>query len=123
MPTPLVPQKPVALDLQSRSATSRPAHERHRASVELVRVEKNLVSLGFFTPPNKKVKDIKSKTVQFNRQLDGQKVEVKAVILPSAAYGLPMTSDQDKYLAFQKIVSEARKTQVEVRNPVGFSSA
>ena len=91
--------------------------------MDFVRVEKNLASLGFFTPSNKKIKGVKSKTILFNRQVDGQRVEVKAVILPSAAYGLPVTSDQDKYLAFQKIVSEIRRTHGEVRNPVGFSSA
>jgi len=66
---------------------------------------------------------VKSKTILFNRQVDGQRVEVKAVILASAAYGLPITSDQDKYLAFQKIVSEIRRAHGKVRNPVGFSSA
>jgi len=91
--------------------------------MDFVRVEKNLASLGFFTPSNKKIKGVKSKTILFNRQVDGQRVEVKAVILPSAAYGLPVTSDQDKYLAFQKIVSEIRRTHGEVRHPVGFSSA
>jgi hypothetical protein len=73
--------------------------------------------------PNKKIKGVKSKTILFNRQVDGQRVEVKAVILASAAYGLPITSDQDKYLAFQKIVSEIRRAHGKVRNPVGFSSA
>ena len=91
--------------------------------MDFVRVEKNLASLGFFTPSNKKIRGVKSKTILFNRQVDGQKVEVKAVILPSAAYGLPITSDQDKYLAFQKIVSEIRRAHGKVRNPVGFSSA
>jgi hypothetical protein len=72
----------------------------------LVKVEKNLASFGFFTPSNKKIKADKKKTVVFSRNLDGKRVEVRAVILPSAAYGLPITSDQDKYFALQQIITE-----------------
>jgi hypothetical protein len=124
MPTPPAQKKFPPRNFQSRSAASSPAQAIQRlSSMDFVRVEKNLASLGFFTPSNKKIRGLKSKTILFNRQVDGQKVEVKAVILPSAAYGLPITSDQDKYLAFQKIVSEIRRAHGEVRNPVGFSSA
>ena len=50
-------------------------------------------------------------------------MEVRAVILPSTVYGLPITSDQDKYLAFQKIVAETRRQSGEVKNPIGFTTA
>ena len=50
-------------------------------------------------------------------------MEVRAVILPSAVYGLPITSDQDKYLAFQKIVAEIRRRSGQVNNPIGFTTA
>ena len=124
MPIPPAQKKPPFLDLQSRSTPNSPAQLSQRSSsMDFVRVEKNLASLGFFTPSNKKIKGVKAKTVLFNRQVDGQRLEVKAVILPSAVYGLPVTSDQDKYLAFQKIVSDIRRAHREVRNPVGFSSA
>ena len=124
MPLPPVQRKSPPRNLHSRSAASLPNQATERqSSTDFVRVEKNLSSLGFFTPSNKKIKGAKSKTILFNRLVDGQRVEVKAVILPCAAYGLPVTSDQDKYLAFQKIVSEISRTHGQVRNPVGFSSA
>ncbi len=82
-----------------------------------------MASLGFFTPSNKKIKGVKKKTIQFNRQLDGQKIEVKATILPSAAYGLPITSDQDKYLALQKIIADIHRERGSVCNPIGFATA
>src|SRR5262245_33043610 len=121
MPSPPLQPK---LRLQFQPVTNPRVQKLERTvSTDLVRVEKNLASLGFFTPSNKKVRGAKSKTIYFNKQVDGKRVEVKAVILPSAAYGLPVTSDQDKYLAFQKIVSEVRRANGQVRNPVGFSSA
>ena len=83
-------------------------------SLDFVKVEKNLASFGFFTPSHKKNQGTKKKTIVFNRQSEGQRVEVRAVILPSAAYGLPITSDQDKYLAFQKIITDIRRQKGEV---------
>jgi hypothetical protein len=49
-------------------------------------------------------------------------IEVKAVILPSAAYGLPVTSDQDKYRPFRRLSVRYAGTR---RGPKsgGFSSA
>ena len=111
-----VPQNQPALG-SSTIATSCPS------STDLVRVEKSLASLGFFTPSNKKIKGVKTKTILFNRQLEGQKIEVKATILPSAAYGLPITSDQDKYLALQKIIADIHREKGSVSNPIGFATA
>jgi hypothetical protein len=89
----------------------------------LVKVEKNLASFGFFTPSNKKIRRTRRKTVVFSRNLDGKRIEVRAVILPSAAYGLPITSDQDKYFALQQIITEHSRRFGEIKNPVGFTSA
>ena len=86
-------------------------------------MEKNLVSLGFFSPSNKKTRGTKEKKISLSRQADGKRIEVRAVILPSATYGLPITGDQDKYFALQKIICDIRRQRGEVRNPVGFSSA
>src|SRR5437667_10613711 len=94
-----------------------------QSSTNFVKVEKNLASLGFFTPSHKKISGAKKKTIVWNRHSGGQRVEVRAVILPSAVYGLPITSDQDKYLAFQKIVAEIRRRSGEVKNPIGFTTA
>jgi hypothetical protein len=89
----------------------------------LIGVEKNLATLGYFTPSTRRIRDAKKKTIQFNREIDGKKVELRAVILPSAEYGLPITADQDKYLALQKIISDIRQREGIVCNPIGFTSA
>lgn len=89
---------------------------------DFAKVEKNLASIGFFTPSKKKIKDLKKKRISFVRIIGSKRVEVSATILPSAEYGLPTTSDQDKYLAFMKLVTELKLREGIVRNPVGFSS-
>ena len=92
-------------------------------SPAFVQVEKNLASLGFFTPSTKKIKSAKKKTISINREVNGKRVELRAVILPSAEYGLPITADQDKYLALQKIIINHRRQHGRVTNPIGFTSA
>jgi len=92
-------------------------------TVDFIKVEKNLASLGFFTPSNKNIRGTKEKKISITRQADGSRIEVRAVILPSAAYGLPITGDQDKYFALQKIICDLRRQKGEVKNPVGFTSA
>jgi hypothetical protein len=99
------------------------AKRKDRSPGPFVLVEKNLASLGFFTPSTKKIKGIKKKIVLFGRETDGKKIELRAVILPSAEYGLPITADQDKYLALLKIISELRQRDGEASNPIGFTSA
>jgi hypothetical protein len=90
---------------------------------DFVKVEKNLASLGFFTPSSKRIKQTRSKTVTFHRLVDGQRVTVAATIVPGAIYGLPITADQDKFLALQKIIADMRREKGKVVNPVAFSSA
>ena len=93
------------------------------SSNDFVHIEKNLASLGFFTPSTKKIKGSKKKTILFSKEVDGKKVELRAVILPSAEYGLPITADQDKFLALQKIIADIRHQKGMVSNPIGFTSA
>lgn len=92
-------------------------------SSEFVKVEKNLNSLGFFTPSSKTIRDAKAKTISFTRTIEGKKVEAKVTIAPTAIYGLPVTADQDKYLALQKIITDIRQEKGVVKNPIGFSSS
>jgi len=92
-------------------------------ATEFIKIEKNLASLGFFTPSSKRIKTAKKKTITFTKNIDGKKVEARANILPSAEYGLPITADQDKYLALQKIITDIRQRNGEVKNPIGFTSA
>jgi hypothetical protein len=89
---------------------------------EVVRVEKNLNTFGYFTPSSKRLK-VASKTVSLQvRTDDGRRIEAKATIYPAAELGLPTTADQDKYFAFQKIIERIRKREDVITNPVRFSS-
>lgn len=92
-------------------------------AADFIKIEKNLASLGFFTPSSKRIKGTKKKTITFVKIINGKTVEARAIILPSAEYGLPVTADQDKYLALQKLVTDLRRRGEEIRNPIGFSSA
>jgi len=91
--------------------------------MDFVAIEKNLASLGYFTPSNKRVKTQTTKTVTFTKIVDGKKLQAKATIIPGTTVGLPTTADQDKYIALQKIVMDSKRRYGEVRNPIGFSSA
>jgi hypothetical protein len=90
---------------------------------DFIKIEKNLISLGFFTPSSKRIKDEKSKTITFTKIIDGKRIEAKATIVPAAIYGLPVTADQDKYLALQKIINDVRHEKGEISNPITFTSA
>lgn len=89
---------------------------------DFIKIEKNLTSLGFFTPSSKRIKNEKAKTITFVRTIDGNRVEAKVTIVPAALYGLPVTADQDKYLALQKIITDLQQHEGKVSNPIGFSS-
>lgn len=86
----------------------------------VVRIEKNLNSLGFFSPATK-VKQTK-KVISVTREVEGIKVEARATIIGHHENGLPTTADLDKYLAFQLIVAELKKKCGSITNPVGFTT-
>ncbi len=92
-------------------------------SSDFIKIEKNLTSLAFFTPSNKRVPGTKKKTIVFTKIIDGKKIEARATILPSAEYGLPITADQDTYFALLKLTTEMHRRQGRVTNPIGFTSA
>ena len=90
---------------------------------EIIRIEKNLNTFGFFTPSSKRLR-VPSKSVSLQvRSDDGRRIEAKATIFPAAELGLPTTADQDKYFAFQKIIEQIRSREGVITNPVRFSSA
>lgn len=94
------------------------------AKVEVVRVEKNLNTIGFFTPSSKKRLGISSKKVKIQiRSSSGQRIDARATIFPAAEFGLPTTADQDKYFAFQKLIEKLRGPDGTIGNPVRFTSA
>jgi hypothetical protein len=90
--------------------------------LEVIKIEKNLNSLGFFTPSHKGLDNKKSKSITISREERGRKMQARATIFPSPDHGLPTTADQDKYFAFQKIVTEIKKRAGMVTNPIGFTS-
>lgn len=95
------------------------------AAREFVRVEKNLGTIGFFTPSKSRAQgELREKIIRFKREVNGKTVVAEATIIPSVTLGLPTTADQDKYLAFQKIVNDRRNQQGgEISNPVQFTSS
>lgn len=90
---------------------------------DFIEVEKNIIALGFFTPSSSRILTDKKKTISTVRYVNGEKLESIAAILPSAYYGLPVTADQDKYFALQKIIQTHRRQTGVVPHPVGFTSA
>jgi len=92
-------------------------------STEFVKVEKNLASLGFFTPSSKRLRNAQEKSFTMTTVADGQRLEVKGTIIPSAKYGLPITADQDKWIALCKILTDILRKEGKVSNPIAFTSA
>lgn len=111
------------IGLEGEGGTTLQAATTRLPSTEFVKVEKNLASLGFFTPSSKRTRDAKSKTVSVTIVLDGKRIDAKATIAPTALFGLPITADQDKWLALHKILSDVQARDGKVTNPVSFSSA
>lgn len=94
---------------------------------DLIKVEKNLNSLGFFVPAKKgrPSKDERSRvrTITYPaREVQGQIVRQSATIIPSPQHGLPTTADRDKYMALMKIVTDAKSKLGEIENPVAFTT-
>jgi Replication initiator protein A len=88
----------------------------------VVRIEKNLNSLGFFSPTASTGKRKQDKVVTFSRELPGGiRTEATATILGTSR-GLPNTADLDKYLAFQFIVADLKKRCGTLSNPIGFTT-
>jgi hypothetical protein len=93
------------------------------AAPEFAKVEKSLISLGFFTPSSRRIKNQKVKRISFIRQVDGKKVEASVEFHPSAMLGLPITADQDKFLALHDIITRLLQANGKISNPIRFTSA
>ena len=90
---------------------------------EFVRMEKNIAAFGFFTPTSKRSKDTPPKIIRFTQIIDGNRAEAKVTIAGNTLYGMPTTADQDKYLAFQKILERIKREKGKIENPIAFTSA
>src|SRR5207253_2738287 len=53
-----------------RSPASSP-EKPYPSKVEFVKIEKNLASLGFFTPSSRRIRDAKAKVIGFVKVIDG----------------------------------------------------
>ena len=89
--------------------------------VDMVRFEKNLLSIGFFgahdtRQPTKSTRRIEQMVVR-----NGQRVKVAAEFRGSELLGLPSTVDRDKFLAFLKIVNEDHAKNGKIANPIRFT--
>src|SRR5262245_31903729 len=93
--------------------------ETQLAPTEFVNGEKNLTSRGVFTPSSKKINNAKSNTITFTRTVEGKKVDARVTIVPAALYRLPITADQDKYFALQKLINDRRQETGQISNPIG----
>lgn len=90
---------------------------------EFVRMEKNIAAFGFFTPTSKRSKATPPKVIKFSHIIDGNRAEAKVTIAGNTLYGMPTTADQDKYLAFQKILERVKREKGKIENPIAFTSA
>ena len=90
---------------------------------EFVRMEKNIAAFGFFTPTSKRSKGTPPKIIKFTQIIDGNRAEAKVTIAGNTLYGMPTTADQDKYLAFQKIIERIKREKGKIENPIAFTSA
>jgi hypothetical protein len=83
------------------------------------KVDNNLTGIGFFTASSKRSRRAIEKTTV----VVDQGVEHKISILPSAKYGLPITQDQDFWLALMKLVSDHVQREGKLTNPFTFATA
>ena len=121
------PSRNLELDftVDAKTNKTRQVIEKHLGAQnpEFIKIEKNLASLGFFSPSHKRISGVRQKVVAMSREMNGKRVEARATILPSAQYGLPTTADQDTYLAILKLATEMYRKQGKVTNPISFTSA
>jgi len=88
---------------------------------DLVRFEKNLLSIGFFGANDSRDKSRTSRRIEQVVIRNGHKVRVAAEFRGSEQLGLPSTTDRDKFIALLKILSEERGKIGQITNPVRFS--
>src|SRR5215207_575318 len=90
-----------------------------------IQPEKDLPTIGFFTPTSKQLKGKRKKVVRLAPRAGtgGVEVERSITIVAGGDYGLPGTADLDKWLALQKIIGDIREEKGEVRNPISFTTA
>jgi Replication initiator protein A len=94
---------------------------------ELIKIEKNLNYISFFSPSkSQRGRGRVKRTVRVinypSREIDGQTVQPKSTIKADTELGLPTTADRDKYMAFMSIVTEMKARMGKVENPIRFTT-
>jgi hypothetical protein len=89
----------------------------------IVRVEKELATIGFFIPHGKRIRCAEPRHIKLFRTVSSRRCEFQISIIPSPEHGFPAISDQDKYLAMQEIVARDRRRQGAVTDPITFQSS
>ena len=89
-------------------------------AIDLIRFEKNLLQIGFFSAHDKRsaAPDLSRRIEQLVNR-DGKKIKVSAEF--RSTLGLPSTADRDKYMAFMKIAMERKILEGQITNPIRFS--
>jgi hypothetical protein len=108
--------------VESIAVTAAPT-DQSLTEPEFVRMEKNIAAFGFFTPTSKRARGTPPKIIRFTQIIDGNRAEAKVTIAGNTLYGMPTTADQDKYLAFQKILERIKREKGKIENPIAFTSA
>ena len=91
------------------------------AAIDLVRFEKNLLQIGFFSAHDPRTKNSLGTARRIEQWVnrEGKKIRVSAEF--RSTLGLPSTADRDKYMAFMKIAMERKLIEGKLTNPIRFS--
>lgn len=89
--------------------------------VDLIRFEKNLLQMGFFGAHDTRHTTQATRRIEQVVNRDGQKIKIAAEFRASQEFGLPSTSDRDKYIAFMRIAMEQKLKQGVLENPIRFT--
>ena len=100
---------------------SRPTLVSLPVAVDLIRFEKNLLQMGFFGAHDTRHNNQATRRIEQTVNRDGQKIKVSAEFRSSQEFGLPSTSDRDKYIAFMRIAMEEKVRYGYLMNPIRFS--
>ena len=91
-------------------------------AVDFIRFEKNLLQMGFFGAHDTRHRSLSTRRIEQLVNREGQKIKVAAEFRASQEFGLPSTSDRDKYIAFMRIAMEQKaKAGGALENPIRFT--
>lgn len=90
-------------------------------AVDFIRFEKNLLQIGFFGAHDTRHNSQSTRRIEQLVNRDGQKIKVSAEFRASQEFGLPSTSDRDKYIAFMRIAMDDRAKRGFISNPIRFT--